>query len=245
MGRLDKLLARLSSAPPRADERADLDRCARARDILLSRSDLAGDIFESLGGSTQVVVGEEVASASMPDPKARLAYRLVRLLEPRKVVELGSAFGVSGSYIASALAAADRGSLVTIEGAPSRQRIAAATIESVSPGRTRSVLGMFDDHLHELDGADIVFIDGNHRPEPTLEYVAAARERGARPLVLVLDDVMGWSDDFTEMWRSLERDGGFDLTGEAAGVGVLVVGDSPQLARHARRGRFTLFRSRA
>ena len=121
------------------------------------------------------------------------------------MVELGSAFGLSGSYLASALAAGGSGELVTIEGSPSRHRIASETIESVAPGRTRCVLGFFDDHLHELAGAGLVFVDGNHQPEPTRRYAESTRELAATPCVIALDDVRGWTDEFTAMWTDLAQ----------------------------------------
>jgi len=231
MGSLDGLLDDLAHRPPAEDEGSDLERCARAREILLASEDVVGDVFEATGGGEQVAVGSEAALASVPEAKGRLLYRLARLVRPDRVVELGSAFGLSGSYLASALETVGNGELVTVEGSPSRHRIAAETIESVVTGRARCVLGLFDDHLHELEGAALVFIDGNHQPDPTRRYVAAAREVGADPCIMVLDDVRGWSEEFTSMWQDLAGDSAFSQTGEAAGVGVLVCGEAPSLGR--------------
>jgi len=231
---LERTLRRLATAPPAPDEATDLERCAALRDELLARGDEVGDVFEALGGTTVVRVGAEAAGASVPAVEAVLLYRLVRLLRPRRVVELGSAFGVSGAHLASALAAEGCGELVTIEGSPSRHEIAAETIERAAAGVTTALCGFFEDHLDALGGAGLVFVDGNHQVEPTLGYVDEVVARAARPCALVLDDV-DWSPEFARMWRSLRRDGRFTAAGGVAGLGVLLLGETAALRGRATR----------
>lgn len=217
-------LAHLAEAPPAPDEAGDLERCDALR-ARLERSDRdIGDVFEAEGRGVRTTVGAETRSASVPKAKALLIYRLVRALRPERTVEMGSALGVSGAHLASALRANGTGRLLTIEGSPSRHAVAAESIESVAPGVTDAVLGMFDDHLERLRGADLIFVDGNHQPGPVRAYVDAAVASAARPAVLVLDDMVGWSPELTAVWRELARDERFAATGETEGMGALVLG---------------------
>ena len=218
---LSSRLRPLLEAPPAADEQDDVDRCERLRTELLAFDEVIGDVFESQGGATTMTVGSETSTAASSPARALLLYRLVRRLGPARIVEFGSATGVSGSYLASALAANGSGELVTIEGSPSRQKIASRSIESVSPGRTTSIAGFFDDHLDVLDGADLFFLDGNHYADPTAVYVDEAVRRMRPDAVLVLDDVRRYSPEMDAAWERLRRDDRFAARGEAGSTGLL------------------------
>jgi predicted O-methyltransferase YrrM len=236
--RFQKLLSDLATAEPDEDERAAFEACEAGREARLRDRRTIGDVFESSGGTAQIPVAEEASRASVSPAKGRLLYRLVRRAAPGKVVELGSALGVSGSYIASGLRAAGEGTLVTIEGSASRQAIARETIEAAAPGVAQYVQGLFDDNLDQIEDAGMVFVDGNHEPEPLRRYVDAARDRGARPCVLVLDDIEDWSESLNETWRGLVRSRDFAQAGQAASLGVLVLGDAPRLVSRRRFLRF-------
>jgi predicted O-methyltransferase YrrM len=180
---------------------------------------------ERRGAEPDIVVAEESARASSPAANGLFLYRLVRSFRPEKVVEFGSAVGVSGSYIASALRANGSGRLVTVEGAPSRQRIAERTIESVAPGVTESRCNVFDEALDALDGADLFFLDGHHHYDPTLHYVAEACARMRRPSLLVLDDVANHSERMDRAWSDLAADDRFTHAQLLDRIGLLALGE--------------------
>ena len=222
---LSPLLAALHGAPPREHERADLERCEALRARLMESDAEVGDVAEPGDAAPVRTVGAAVRTDSVPPAKARLLYRLVRLQQPARVVEFGTALGISGAVIASALAANGRGELVTLEGSPSRHEVGKASIESVAPGRTTAICGLFDDHLDALDGADLLFLDGNHWAEPTSQYVDEALRRMRRPALLLLDDVSGYSAEMDVAWQRIQQDPRFSDAGAVADVGLLAVGD--------------------
>lgn len=187
----------------------------------------AGDVFEAFGRANVAPVADRVQHDSSPAEKAGLLYRLARTLAPTDAVEFGSAFGLSGAYLVAGLQAGGGGRFTTIEAAASRSRIAADTI-ALAPSDdidVRLVVGLFDEHFEVLDGAGLVFIDGNHQAVPTATYVEECLRRGARDLVLVLDDIAGYSPEMDQLWQALRRDKRFSATGQFADVGVLVRGD--------------------
>ena len=234
---LDRLLGRMAGSPRSAEEQADLARCQSLRADLESADEPVGDIFERAGGGLSATVADEAKSASVTETKALILYRLVRRTRPSSVVEFGSCFGVSAAHMAAALERVGAGGrLTTVEGSPSRQAIAQRTLERVGTGLATSVLGYVDDELARLDGAELVFIDGNHQVEPTLRYVDEVLARGAPTCTIVLDDIADWADDFSEMWADLTVDGRFSAAGAAAGLGVLTVG-SPAGLRPSLRDR--------
>jgi predicted O-methyltransferase YrrM len=215
----------LRTRPATAEEAADQQRCEAARAALAQSTELIGDMSETRGADPSFSVAEESARASSPAANGLFLYRLVRALRPAKVVEFGSAVGVSGSYLASALRANGSGHLVTVEGAPSRQRIAQRTIESVAPGVTTSRCAVFEDALDALDEADVFFLDGHHHYDPTLHYVAEACARMRRPAVLVLDDVANHSERMDRAWQDLAVDPRFAHAQLFDRIGLLALGE--------------------
>lgn len=224
---ISRALAVMLAAPPNAAETSVVAVCEAVRARLLADDVLVGDAFESANGERRIPLATAAARASTPPAKALLLYRLARNVLPARLVELGSAFGVSGSYLASAVRDAGGGELVTIEASPSRAAVAARSIESVAAGRTTAVVGLFDENYERLNDARMVFIDGNHHVEPTLRYVTEACNRGAADLVLVLDDVDGYSAEMDAAWRQLARDRRFQATGRAGDIGLLIRGAVP------------------
>ena len=117
----------------------------------------------------------------------------VRALDPEKILEIGTAEGLSG---AAMLAEAPRARLTTVEIDEGRCRQARENFASLGfSGRARCILGDAADVLPALDGPfDLVFLDG-----PKVQHVrylpAIARLlRGGG--VLIADDVLlyGWVD---------------------------------------------------
>ncbi len=217
---IDDLYAR----PAGAGEVGDRDRCEAARIRLATSGELVGNVRDEPGAAPSIPVAEESARASSPAQNALFLYRLVRALRPEKVVEFGSAVGVSGSYLASALRANGTGRLITVEGSASRQTIAARTIETVAPGVTTSLCSFFDDAVDSLDGADLFFIDGNHFFEPTMRYVGEAVSRMRRPALLVLDDIATHSETMDQAWTALRADPRFAYSHQVARIGLLALG---------------------
>lgn len=220
-------LRRLAHASPDGAELSEIERFEAVRDDLARCDDPIGDVFEASGGGATSTVASESAIASVPAEKAILLYRLVRALRPRKVVEFGSALGLSGSCIVVALDGNGSGDLVTVEGSPSRHKVASRSISSVDgSARAKTVCAMFDDALDVLDGADLFFLDGNHYFEPTLRYVNEAVKRMATPATFVLDDVR-WSAEMLRAWENLSQSRRFVAAGEVLGLGLLCTGRIP------------------
>ncbi len=136
----------------------------------------------------------------------RMMTGLVRGLQPRRVLELGTHLGVSAAHIAGALRRNAQeldaealpvppGRLVTLEGAPELAALARRNLAALGhdEARARVVVGPFDETLESVcasDGPfDLVFIDGHHERDAALSYVEAVRPFLAPGAVVVLDDV--------------------------------------------------------
>ena len=73
-----------------------------------------------------------------------------------------------------------------------------------------TITGNFDHTLEELcsqqDKIDLVYIDGNHRYEPTLRYFRQLLTRITPESVLIFDDIH-WSPEMEAAWEEIRLDG--------------------------------------
>ena len=147
----------------------------------------------------------DIARTSLkPARQAQLLYRLARYFEPRTVLELGTSFGLSTLYLARG---AESGRETTIEGCPQTFRIAQHHFEQLRQRNIDAVLGSFrsrlPDVLRKVEALDMVFIDGHHAKEPTLEYFEQCLTKTHNDTVVILDDIH-WSAGMEAAWESVQ-----------------------------------------
>jgi predicted O-methyltransferase YrrM len=135
-----------------------------------------------------------------------LLYRIARFYQCCRIVELGTSLGITTTYLA--LAAGKEGQVVTAEGAPALARRAQAHFLDWGLDQVQVVEGAFDEHLDRIRESvpypDLVFIDGNHRKDPTLHYFEAFLPGMGEEGILVFDDIH-WSREMEEAWDEIRR----------------------------------------
>ena len=119
--------------------------------------------------------------------EGRLMQLLIRMINAKKIVEIGTLFGYSGVWIARALP--EDGKLITIERDLDCVRMAKKAFDECGlSDRITIVSGDATEKLHELDSQgpfDLVFIDANK--SAYVEYLNWA-DRAVRPGGLIVAD---------------------------------------------------------
>lgn len=153
--------------------------------------------------------GEVAGVAASKDERwGRFLLTAVRELRPRSVLEMGTAFGISAAYLAAGLRLNGEGSLVTLEGDPDRAAVADGTLGSLDLGDLVEVRpGMFAETyakaLIDADPVDLLYVDGHHQREPTIEYFEQALEHLSPGAVVLFDDIR-WSDGMRGAWSTIQ-----------------------------------------
>jgi predicted O-methyltransferase YrrM len=185
------------------------------------------------GGPPRRAIADIARHAAKSKKMGQLLFRIARHYHPTKMLELGTSLGLSAAYLASGAASqtasgASPSNLLTIEGSASITKVAAANFKSLGLSNIKIRTGNFDDLL---DGAidkpgsvDLVFIDGNHRREPTLRYFNALMSRVSRPAVLIFDDIH-WSAEMEEAWATIRADPRSMLTVDLFFLGLIFLRD--------------------
>jgi predicted O-methyltransferase YrrM len=150
-------------------------------------------------------VGEHAAVSSKSPSSGAFLHRLVRSLEPRSAVEMGTAVGISGAYIASALPTG--GKLVTLDMLPVAVRTARETFAMLElDDRVEVIEGRFQDTLEQAlrhaEPVDFLFIDGHHEEAATVAYLDLAVPHLADQAVVVFDDI-NFSTGMQRAWATV------------------------------------------
>lgn len=170
----------------------------RDRSVLQIRELGAGS---SMGHGNERTVASITRNSAKQVRVAQLLFRIARFYKPRVVVELGTSMGISSAYLKLANPAA---TVISLEGSPEVASKARDNFR-VSGCDVQVVEGNFDDTLPEVlqqHIPDLVFIDGNHRQEPTERYFQWLLPRVHNDSILVFDDIH-WSKGMESAWQNI------------------------------------------
>ncbi|MDF1865172.1 MAG: class I SAM-dependent methyltransferase [Saprospiraceae bacterium] len=135
----------------------------------------------------------------------RILFRLVLFLRPKVLLELGTSMGISSLYQARA---AQNSVLHSIEGCPRISKKAKQNIDLLKVSNIKLHTGKFEEQLpvvfEKVQSVDYVFIDGNHRKEPTLQYFETCLEKANSDSVFVFDDIH-WTDGMENAWEMIKN----------------------------------------
>ncbi|MDX1956329.1 MAG: class I SAM-dependent methyltransferase [Chitinophagaceae bacterium] len=167
---------------------------------------------EDLGAGTTTGAGHQrsissiATHAAKPPKYAQLLFRMARYYQAQRILELGTSLGLTSAYLAQAN---ENGKLLTLEGAPSIAELAALHFNQLQLENVEVITGNFDQTLlpalEKLGRPDMVFVDGNHRKEPTLRYFKTLLGHAGPETILIFDDIH-WSREMEEAWEEIRLD---------------------------------------
>ncbi|WP_300438604.1 O-methyltransferase [Christiangramia sp.] len=149
--------------------------------------------------------------------RAKLLYRLTNYLKLRNVLELGTSLGIA----ASAIAANKRTNLTTIEACPETSKIAKQQFKKYDLNNIRLINAQFESAISNLTSNlnpkpqtpnsklgnsqkfDLIYFDGNHQKEATLNYFETLLPAAHNDSVFIFDDIH-WSPEMEEAWEEIK-----------------------------------------
>jgi predicted O-methyltransferase YrrM len=155
--------------------------------------------------TTKRTIREIAKTAVKPKKYGHMLHRLVSIYKPENTIELGTSLGITTSYLA---AANPNATVTTIEGAPSIQGVAISNFNKLQLSNIESLQGNFDDVLPNVLNSkvsvDFVYIDGNHRYQPTINYFNLLLSKINNNTILILDDIH-WSKEMEQAWNEIQH----------------------------------------
>jgi len=147
----------------------------------------------------------EIAKHSLSSPYfCQLMFKLIHHYQCKNLLELGTSLGISAIYQASANT---NNQLITLEGDPTIASIAQYNFDYLKMNNVELMVGQFEQTLpialNKLKRLDYVYIDGNHRKEPTIQYFEKCLRYAHSKSIFVLDDIH-WSKGMQDAWNTVK-----------------------------------------
>jgi predicted O-methyltransferase YrrM len=143
--------------------------------------------------------------SAKPAKYAQLLYRIINYFKPQNILELGTSFGFSTMYMASAN---KKAKIITLEGCSETAKVAMENFQRLGLKNTEQVTGDFnhtlDEAINKFESLDFVFFDGNHQKEPTLNYFQKCLGKSHNKTVFIFDDI-NWSAEMKVAWEEIQN----------------------------------------
>ncbi len=192
---------------------------------------------EDFGAGSAVIktnrrkVKDIAASSLKPKKYSRLLFRMIQYYHAQQILELGTSFGVTTSYLASA---SNKPEVTTMEGAASIAGIAQQNFGKLELTNINIITGDFEKTLQPyLSTAeiDLAFIDGNHRKEPTVKYFHQLLEAANENTIIVFDDIH-WSAGMEEAWEIIKQHEAVMLSIDLFFIGIVFLRKDFKVEQH-------------
>lgn len=147
----------------------------------------------------------DIAQTSLsPKKYSLLYYRICQHIQARRIVELGTSFGINALYLAQTPGS----TVTTFEGTPSIADMARSTFEFAAVKNIRLIEGnitkTLPEFLFQAPKSDFVFIDANHRYEPTRQYFEWFLRNIHSRSMIVVDDIHR-SEEMETAWKEIKN----------------------------------------
>ena len=135
--------------------------------------------------------------------RAKLLYRLINYFKCKNMLELGTSLGIATQAMSLANQEA---SITTIEGCPNLSKF---TRDNFKKNQLKNITLLNDDFNSAIkklssSSCDLVFFDGNHQKDTTLQYFETLLPTIHNDSVFIFDDIY-WSKDMTEAWELIKQ----------------------------------------
>jgi predicted O-methyltransferase YrrM len=122
-----------------------------------------------------------------------------------------------------------------MEGSAAVAAIARNHFNYIGLNNIEQVIGNFDETLAptlwKLDRLDFIFIDGNHRYEPTMRYFEQVLEKCHENTLIIFDDIH-WSAEMERAWEQVKVHTSVTLTIDLFFVGLVFFRKEQKAKQH-------------
>jgi len=172
------------------------------------------------------------ANAVSSEKFGRLLFRLSNYYRASMIIEMGSSLGISTSYLAAANSSS---SVVTLEGSPGIASKAKENFHRLGLKNIFQVTGNFENTISGVIAsnppADLVFIDGNHRKKPLLEYFESFLNKISPASLIIIHDIH-WSREMEEAWNIIRHDSRVKMSIDIFSAGLVFFREEFQIKQH-------------
>lgn len=149
------------------------------------------------------IISDIAKNAGTPTSRAKLFYRLVSYFKCNNILELGTSMGIAthAMHLGNPNA-----KITTIEGCPNISKFTSDTFKQFNLKNITQLTGDFNTVNKTLtaNSYDLIYFDGNHQKEATLNYFETLLETAHNDSVFIFDDIY-LSKGMTEAWEIIKK----------------------------------------
>jgi predicted O-methyltransferase YrrM len=179
------------------------DAIEKERIRLLMNKSVISTMDFGTGKNRKVTISKIAKRSLKKAGQAQVLFRIIRYLNCRNIVELGTSLGITTMYLASVN---KNDSIITFEGCSNRAGIAQELFNKHDLKNISLIEGNIDKTLLEtLDKSnkpDFYFIDANHQYQSLKEYFNICLNYSTEKTIIVIDDIY-WSDGMQKAWKEI------------------------------------------
>ena len=187
----------------------EFDRIEKLRNqMFLDKTSIEVEDFGAgsrVSKNTKRKIASIAKNASRDKKYGQLLFRMVKFYKSNCILELGTSLGITTAYLATANPGAK---VITIEGAKQIAVRARENFKTLGLDNIQIIEGNFDQQLpsliYHLSSVDFIFIDGNHRQEPTERYLRQLMPKLHEDSIVVFDDIR-WSREMEITWENIKN----------------------------------------
>jgi predicted O-methyltransferase YrrM len=185
----------------------DFEKLDRIRQALLRNSSTIE--IEDHGAGSRTMKGKkraisDIAANGISSRKqSEILYRLCTFLGCRNILELGTSIGLNSLYLALAN---KNSNVISIEGSSELAEFATELAKINNAPNLKIINSKFDQALPKILAEnifDLVYIDGNHTYEATINYFNQLLFSRNNNSVFVFDDIY-WSGEMMKAWNDIK-----------------------------------------
>ncbi len=177
------------------------------RESLLKNKNIVKGIDFGAGSRVKSKTIASIARYGISSKKdCLLLHELIRIIQPKTCIELGTSLGIGTAYLAKASADCN---IYTFEGNGDLIRMSQALFAKLSINNIHNIQGSINDtlpeKLEELDIIDMVIIDANHTQGSLISYFNLLKPKMNDTGIMVIDDIR-WSAGMYRGWKKIALD---------------------------------------
>lgn len=186
------------------------------------------EVIDFGAGSSQLSSAKrkvaDIARYSLkPKKYAQLLFRMVNYYQPKTILEMGTSLGITTACLALP---SPECKVITMEGDHTIAGIAQNNFKKLGLNNIELAEGNFDKTLpvviRQLSTVNFIFIDGNHRIEPTLRYFEQLLPVTNNDTIIVMDDIY-WSREMEQAWRQIKKHPQVNCTIDLFFIGIVLL----------------------
>ncbi len=142
-------------------------------------------------------------NAGITKKRQQLLYKITHYFQPSEILELGTSLGMASAALSLG---SPKATLTTIEGCPETASVTQKYFKQFGFENIDLINAKFEDFFiseaFTKNSFDLIYVDGNHDKERTLEYFEQLLPHIHNDSVIIFDDIY-WSKSMTEAWQKI------------------------------------------